>query len=137
MDWYLAELGALGYNNQGEDDGGNGTVTSRSVAFVLPSKPAVSVQFHVYTVSNSSMALVFELLVTYTVPLPKPAAESIPDDIQSVKIDYLPSTANEVTKTFTDTKSINSLVTLVNNLPVSPDYAGVCRSEFRRRRFSH
>ena len=44
-------------------------------------------------------------------------------NIQSVKIDYLPGTANEVTKTFTDTKSINSLVNLVNNLPVSPDYA--------------
>ena len=123
LDWYLAELGALGYTYHGEDDAGNGTVASRSVAFTLPSQPAVSVQVHVYTVSGSTLSPVFELLVIYTVPLPKPAAESLPGDIQSVKIDYLPGTANEVLKTFTDTQSVNNLVNLVNNLPVSPDYA--------------
>jgi hypothetical protein len=116
-------LGALGYTSHGEDGGGGGSVASRSIAFVLPSQPAVSVQVHVYTVSGSSMAPVFELLVTYTVPLPKPAAESLPGDIQSVKIDYLPGTSNEVTRTITDTKTINNLVNLVNNLPVSPGYA--------------
>jgi hypothetical protein len=123
LGWYLAELGALGYTSHGEDGGGSGSVTSRSVAFVLPAQPAVSVQVHVYTISGSSMAPVFELLVTYTVPLPKPAGESLPGDIQSVKIDYLPGAANEVTKTITDTKTINNLVNLVNNLPVSPGYA--------------
>jgi len=123
LDWYLAELGALGYTYHGEDDTGNGTVASRSVAFVLLSQPAVSVQVHVYTGSGSSLSPVFELLVIYTVPLPKPAAESLPGDVESVKIDYMPGTANEVVKTFTDTQSVNNLVNLVNNLPVSPDYA--------------
>ena len=123
LGWYLAELGALGYTSHGEDGGGGGSVTSRSIAFVLPSQSAVSVQVHVYSVSGSSMAPVFELLVTYIVPLPKPTAESLPGDIQSVKIDYLPGTSNEVTRTITDTKTINNLVNLVDNLPVSPGYA--------------
>jgi hypothetical protein len=121
LDWYLAELGALGYTQQGEDDAGNSTVTERSVVFVLPSQPAVSVQVHVYTVSGSSRAPVFELLVIYTVPLPKPSAESLPGDIQNVKIDYYPGAANEVVKTFTDAKTINSLANEVNALPVAPD----------------
>ncbi len=122
LNWYLAELGASGYTQQGEDDAGNGTVAERSVVFVLPSQPAVSVQVHVYTGSGSSISLVFELLVTYTVPLPKPAAENLPGDIQNVKIDYYPGAANEVVKTITDAKSINTLVNEVNTLPVSPDY---------------
>jgi hypothetical protein len=122
LNWYLAELGAIGYTQQGEDDAGNGTVAERSVAFVMPSQPAVSVQVHIYTGSDSSMASVFELLVIYTVPLPKPSNESLPGDIQSVKIDYYPGAANEAVKTFTDAKSINTLVNMVNTLPVSPDY---------------
>ena len=122
LDWYMAELGRLGYNQQGEDDGGNSTIAYRSIAFVLPSQPAVSVQVHVYTGSGFLMSPVFELLVTYTVPLPKPATESLPSDIQSVKIDYLPGTANEIMKTFTDKQSENNLVSLVNSLPVSPDF---------------
>jgi hypothetical protein len=56
------------------------------------------------------------------VPLPKPAAENLPDDIQNVRIDYLPNAANEVVKTFTDKQSVNNLVSLVNSLPVSPDF---------------
>jgi hypothetical protein len=122
LNWYSAELGALGYNHEGQEEGGNGTITTRSIAFFLPSQPAVSVQVHVYT-PGSSKTPVFELLVTYTVPLPKPSAESLPGDVESVKIDYMPGTANEVVKTFTDTQSVNNLVNLVNNLPVSPDYA--------------
>ena len=55
------------------------------------------------------------------VPLPKPSAESLPGDVESVKIDYMPGTANEVIKTFKDTQSIQSLVNLVNSLPVAPD----------------
>jgi hypothetical protein len=121
LDWYLAELGALGYTQQGEDDAGNGTVAERSVVFVLPSQSAVSVQVHVYTVSGSSRGPVFELLVIYTVPLPKPSAESLPGDIQNVKIDYYPGAANEVVKTFTDAKTLNSLANEVNALPVAPD----------------
>jgi hypothetical protein len=121
LDWYLAELGALGYTQQGEDDAGNGTVAERSVVFVLPSQSAVSVQVHVYTVSGSLRGPVFELLVIYTVPLPKPSAESLPGDIQNVKIDYYPGAANEVVKTFTDAKTVNSLANEVNALPMAPD----------------
>jgi len=121
LNWYSTELGALGYNLDGEDGGGNGTITTRSIAFFLPSQPLVSVQVHVYT-PGSSTTPVFELLVTYTVPLPKPSAENLPGDVESVKIDYVPGTANEVVKTFKDTQSIQSLVNLVNNLPVAPDY---------------
>jgi len=122
LDWYMAELSGLGYTQQGEDDGGNGTIAYRSIAFVLPSQPAVSVQVHVYTGSGSLMSPVFELLVIYTVPLSKSAAESLPNDIQSVKIDYLPGTNNEVIKTFIDKQSVNNFVSLVNSLPVSPDF---------------
>ena len=122
LDWYMAELGGLGYTQQGEDDGGNGTIAYRSIAFVLPSQPAVSVEVHVYTGSGPSTSPVFELLVVYTVPLPKPAAENLPNDIQNVRIDYLPNTANEVVKTFTDKQSMNNLVSMVNSLPVSPDF---------------
>jgi len=121
LNWYSAELGALGYNHNGEDEGGNGTITTRSIAFFLPSQPLVSVQVHGYT-PGSSTTPVFELLVTYTVPLPKPSAENLPGDVESVKIDYVPGTANEVVKTFKDTQSIQSLVNLVNSLPVAPDY---------------
>jgi hypothetical protein len=121
LNWYLAELGALGYTQQGEDDAGNGTVAERSVVFVLPSQPAISVQVHVYTVSGSSRGPVFELLVIYTVPLPKPSAENLPGDIQNVKIDYYPGATNEVIKTFTDAKTLNSLANEVNALPVAPD----------------
>jgi hypothetical protein len=120
LNWYSAELGALGYNHEGQEEGGNGTITTRSIAFFLPSQPAVSVQVHVYT-PGSAKTPVFELLVTYTVPLPKPSAESLPGDVESVKIDYMPGTANEVIKTFKDTQSIQSLVNLVNSLPVAPD----------------
>jgi hypothetical protein len=122
LNWYLAELEPLGYTTQGEDDAGNSTATERSVVFVLPSQPAVSVQVHVYTISSSSRAPVFELLVVYAVPLPKPSAENLPGDVQNVKIDYYPGAANEVIKTFTDAKSINALVNGVNTLPVAPDY---------------
>jgi len=121
LNWYLATLGAIGYTQQGEDDAGNSTASERSVVFVLPSQPAVSVQIHVYTVSGSSRGPVFELLVIYTVPLPKPSAESLPGDIQNVKIDYYPGAANEVVKTFTDAKTLNSLANEVNALPVAPD----------------
>ena len=55
------------------------------------------------------------------VPLPKPSAENLPGDIESVKIDYVPGAVNEVGKTFKDTQSIQSLVNLVNSLPVAPD----------------
>ena len=74
--------------------GGNGTIAYRGVAFVLPSQPAVSVEVHIYTDSGPSISPVFELLVIYIVPLPKPAAENLPNDIQNVRIDYLPNTAN-------------------------------------------
>jgi len=121
LNWYSTELGAVGYNHDGEDGGGNGTITTRSITFFLPSQPLVSVQVHVYT-PGSSTTPVFELLVTYTIPLPKPSAENLPSDIESVKIDYVPGTANEVVKTFKDTQAIQSLVNLVNSLPVAPDY---------------
>ena len=38
-----------------------------------------------------------------------------------MKIDYVPGAVNEVGKTFKDTQSIQSLVNLVNSLPVAPD----------------
>ncbi len=122
LGWYLAVLEAKGYRHHGEEGGGNGTVTTRSIAFFLPSQPLVSVQVHVYTSSSSSMLPVFELLVTYTVPLPKPPEESLPNDISSVKITYAPDTASAVVKTITDAQAIKSLVNMVNGLPVRPDY---------------
>ena len=122
LNWYSTELGALGYNLDGEDGGGNGTITTRSIAFFLPSQPLISVQVHVYT-PGSSTTPVFELLVTYTVPLPKPSAENLPGDVESVKIDYVPGATNEIVKTFKDTQLIQSLVSLVNSLPVAPGYA--------------
>ena len=39
LNWYSAELSTLGYNHNGEDDGGNGTITTRSIASsYLPSR---------------------------------------------------------------------------------------------------
>ena len=122
VDWYMTGLSGFGYTRQGESDGGNSTIAYRDVAFVLPSQPAVTVQVDIYTGSGPSTSPVFELLVIYTVPLPKPAAENLPNDIQNVRIDYHPNAANEVVKTFSDTESVNSLVSMVNGLPVSPDF---------------
>jgi hypothetical protein len=122
LDWYIAELGAQGYRHDGEDGGGNGTISTRSIAFYLPSQPLISVQVHVYFSAGSSTPPVFELLVTNTVPLPKPTEEKLPDDINSVQLDYAPDTANAVVKTVTDAQSVKDLVNMVNNLPVRPDY---------------
>jgi hypothetical protein len=121
VDWYMAELSGLGYTQQGEDDIGNDAIAYHGIAYVLPSQPAVSVQVDVYTGSGPSTSPVFELLVIYTVPLPKPAANLL-KDVQNVKIDYLPNNANEIVKTFTDKQSVNNLVSMVNSLPVSPGF---------------
>ncbi len=121
LGWYIAELEAKGYRHPGEDGAGNGTVTERSIAFFLPSQPLVSVQVHVYTSPGDSLP-VFELLAIYTVPLPRPSAEKLPDDISSVKITWAPETTGETVKTVTAAQTVDSLVDRVNDLSVRPDY---------------
>lgn len=122
LGWYQAQLGAKGYRSSGEDVAGSPTLISHSIPFFLPSQPLISVEVHVYNSPNNLESSVFELLVIYTVPLPKPAEESLPGDINSLQIDYAPGTANEVVKTITDSQIITTLVSMVNNLPVRPDY---------------
>jgi hypothetical protein len=121
LGWYVSQLEILGYRHHGEGGSGSPTMTHHSIAFFLPSQPLVSVQVHVYN-GNGSPATVIELLVTYTVPLPKPAGESLPDDIGSVTVAYLPGTGDAVTKNITDALTVADLVGMVNALPVRPDY---------------
>ena len=122
LGWYKSQLAAKGYRSSGEDIAGNATLISHSIPFFLPSQPLISVQIHVYNMQNTLGSSVFELLVIYTVPLPKPLEESLPNDIEGVQIDFAPGTANHVVKTITDMQAVTNLAGMVNNLPVRPDY---------------
>ena len=120
--WYKNQMAAKGYRLSEEELAGSGALSSYNISFFLPSQPLISMQVHVYTSQDISESLVFELLVTYSIPLPKPPKENLPADIESVQIDYAPGTAKEVEKTITDARVIKRLVSMVNGLTVSPDY---------------
>jgi hypothetical protein len=123
LDWYVNELGRKGYRKS--DEGGSGGVERigvRKMGFFLPSQPLVSVQVHVYDVPD---APVFEVLVTYSVPLPKSPEKALPSDIDSVEVTYFGYSESALprVKTLTDRQAVMQLVNMVNALPVRPDYA--------------
>jgi hypothetical protein len=123
LDWYKDELAREGYRLDGEKGhGGVDIISSRSFTFFLPSRPLVNVDIHVYNVPG---APVFEILVTYRAPLPKPAEETLPSDINSMKITYsgYPNSALPTVKNITERQTVIELVNMVNALPVRPDYA--------------
>ena len=119
LSWYENELGSMGYRKYSEHGFSAGsTVSGYEGAFFLPSQPLVSVEVHEYDVPN---AHAFELLVIYSVPLPKSPEENLPDDIESVTVTYSPGNQPTV-KTITDSQTIMQLVNMVNSLPIRPDY---------------
>ncbi|MDD5094394.1 MAG: hypothetical protein PHV74_08460 [Dehalococcoidia bacterium] len=119
LSWYANELHPKGYRKYLEGGhGGEETISGRNMAFFLPSQPLLSVQVHVYDVPG---APVFELLVTYSVPLPKPPEEQLPDDIDSITATYFSDFVPTV-KILTDSQVIMQLMSMVNILPVRPDY---------------
>jgi hypothetical protein len=122
LSWYVNELGTEGYRNSFEERFGGGTISGQAITFFLPSQPLVSVEVHVYDVPGTP---VFELLVTYTVPLPKPPEEELPDDIDSIAMTYFSGNLTTV-KTITDSQAVTQLVSMVNALPVRPDYVSSC-----------
>jgi len=119
LSWYVNELGTKGYRKYNEGGFGGGTVSGRDMAFFLPSQPLVSVEVHIYDMPST---LVFELLVTYSVPLPKPPEEKLPDDIHSITVTYFSGVLPTV-KILTDSQVVMQLASMVNALPVRPDYA--------------
>jgi len=119
LSWYVNELGTNGYRKYSEGGFGGGTLSGHNMAFFLPSQPLVSVEVHVYDVPG---APVFELLVTYSVPLPKPPEEKLPDDIESITVTYFSGVLPTV-KILTNSQVVMQLVSMVNALPVRPDYA--------------
>jgi hypothetical protein len=125
LSWYENELGRKGYRKSDESVWRTMTISGRRMAFFLPSQPLVSVEVHVYYVPSAMPAArVFEILVTYSVPLPKPPEEPLPSDIDSVKVTYLDCKV----KTLTNRQDIMQLVNMVNALPVRPDYEILCPS---------
>lgn len=122
LSWYLGVLEAKGYGRKGGGGGDSPTFTWRGITFSLPSQPSVTVEVHVYNSIGSPTPTVIELLVTRVVPIPHPAEELLPDDIDRVAATYAPGTATAVTKTFTDSQTIDSLLNLFNGLPQRPDY---------------
>ncbi len=122
LSWYVNELSTYGYRKYSEGYFGGGTIGGHNMAFFLPSQPLVSVEVHVY---DALGATVFELLVTYTVPLPKPPEEELPADINSITMSYFSGNLTTV-QTITGSEVITQLVSMVNALPVRPDYAYSC-----------
>ncbi len=123
MNWYVNELSTKGYRLYGGvSTFSMGTVGGEEIAFFLPSQPLVSVEVHLYDMAGET---VLELLVTYSVPLPKPPEENLPDDIDSITATYFSGNLTTV-KTITDSQTITQLVSMVNNLPVRPDYVYLC-----------
>ncbi len=124
LTWYAEELGREGYRKYHESvHGGKGSI-GRTTAFFLPSQPLVSMEVHVYGVYGVPDP-VFEILITYSVPLPKPPEEALPSDIDSVKVTYFGYLEGVLprVKTLTDKQDVMQLVNMVNALPVRPDYA--------------
>jgi hypothetical protein len=123
LSWYINELGAKGYRQfNGEEGFGAGTISGHEMAFFLPSQPLVSVEVHVYDMSGET---VLELLVIYSVPLPKPSEEELPDDIDSITATYFSGNLTTV-KTITDSQAVTQLVSMMNALPVRPGYVYSC-----------
>jgi hypothetical protein len=123
MNWYVNELSTKGYRLYGGvSTFSMGTVGGEEIAFFLPSQPLVSVEVHLYDMAGET---ILELLVTYSVPLPKPPEESLPDDIDSITVTYFSGNLTTV-KTITDSQTITQLVSMVNALPVRPDYVYSC-----------
>jgi len=121
LSWYVNELGTQGYRKYSESDFGGETISGFDMAFFLPSQPLVSVELHVYDVHDVPGDPVFELLVFYSVPLPKPPEEKLPDDIESITVTYFSGVLPTV-ETLTDSHVVMQLVSIVNTLPVRPDY---------------
>ena len=119
--WYLSQMAAKGYRHSGDDSSANGGRTEYSMIFFSPSQPLISVQVHIYSTTTYFYSAIFELQVVYLVPLPKPPEEILPGDVDSIKIDYYPGSANELVKTITDGPSIKRLVDMVNRLTPRPD----------------
>ena len=122
LNWYTEKLGAEGYRKYaGHSYGGGETTKAGDIAFFLPSQPLVSVEVHVYDVPGDP---VFELLVTYTVPLPKPDEEALLSDIDSVEVTYFGYSEGDLPriKILTNKRDVMQLVNMVNALPVRPDY---------------
>jgi hypothetical protein len=118
LSWYPNELSAKGYRKFLEIHGSGGD----GISFFLSSQLLLSVEVHVHTVPNAvPSATVFELLVIYRVPLPKPPEEILPDDIDSITVTYY-SSVEPIVKTLTESQVIMKLVGMVNTLPVRPDY---------------
>jgi len=118
MGWYTKELDARGYRDVGNNYGTGDYGTT----FFLPSQPLIDVEVHVHAVPNvMPSTTVFEILVIYHVPLPKPPEEILPDDIDSITATYF-SGVEPIVKTITGSQVINQIVNMVNNLPVRPDY---------------
>lgn len=126
MSWYVNELSSKGYRRKSVETSFSGeSVDGRGISFFLPSQPLVNVYIYIYYLLGEEETL--ELLVTYSVPLPKPPEEQLPDDIDSITVTYYSGNLTTV-KTITDSQTVTILVSMVNALPMRPDYTYSCPS---------
>jgi len=123
LTWYRDTLTSMGYDAGGGGFGGDheGRHTTE-MSFYPPDNLTATVQVHVYhPAPNSRYPVVFEILATYLVPLPRPPEEYLPDDIIRVDVTF-GSYGTTTTKEIADATTIQSLVSTVNRLPVLPDW---------------
>ncbi|MDP2949888.1 MAG: hypothetical protein Q8P22_10170 [Chloroflexota bacterium] len=69
----------------------------------------------------------FEILVTYMVPLPRPAGSYLPPDVSRIDVTYSPGGDSlSTSRAITDSAVIRELVRIVNRMPVRADWLSWC-----------
>ncbi|MDP3063840.1 MAG: hypothetical protein Q8O40_11625 [Chloroflexota bacterium] len=127
--WYQDKLTAMGYERRG---GGfaylsDGRQKSTAV-FISPDIITLTVQVHLYYKPDLAHSpTLFEVLVTYMAPLPRPAGSYLPPDVSRFDVTYSPGGDSlSTSKAITDSAVIRELVRIVNRMPVRADWLSWC-----------
>jgi hypothetical protein len=99
---------------------GPGGYDVHSIGVYRPEQPLISVEIHVYAMLNATMfAVVVNRDTTTSLEPPEPP---LPDDIESIEINYTGDgdSTSEKAVTITDAGDIRRLVDIANNLLLHP-----------------
>ncbi|MDP2948967.1 MAG: hypothetical protein Q8P22_05470 [Chloroflexota bacterium] len=127
--WYQDKLTAMGYERHGGGFGYLADGRQKSTAvFISPDIPTLTVQVHLYYKPDLEYSpSLFELLVTYMAPLPRPVGSYLPPDVSRVDVTYAPGGDSPVlSNAVADPAVIRDLVRIVNRMPVRADWISWC-----------
>ncbi len=131
LNWYDKELGNRGYIRR-FDESRNlpSNAKVRAVTWFLPASPLITVEVHVYSYGSleTDQDALFDMLVSYLSPSPKPSREMIPADIARVDITYNSNVTDRdiplstTSKTITDKATIKRLIDAINQMPLDSNW---------------